>query len=64
MTSRHRVALVLVSRDHVGDTLTRYLPAATQSVGLPDAAGQGRAMNLRVWQHLHHTGRVVAARMA
>ncbi len=59
MTSRHSVGLVLVSRDHVGDTLARYLPAATQAVGLPDAAGQGRAMNLRVWRYLEATGRIV-----
>ena len=58
MASRHSVGLVLVSRDHVGDTLGEYLPSATQAVGLPDEAGRGHARNLAVWRRLVDEGRV------
>ncbi len=62
MTSRHRVGLVLVTRDHVPRTLAAYLPVADQAVGLPDEAGRGHAENLAVWSQLEHTGRVVPLR--
>jgi hypothetical protein len=60
MASRHTVALVIVSRDHVGETLDRYLPVAAQPVGQQDEAGRGRAQNLAVWTMLVDGGRVVA----
>jgi hypothetical protein len=60
MASRHRVGLVLVTRDHVPHTLAEYLPVADQAVGLPDEAGRGHAENLAVWAELERTGRVVA----
>lgn len=59
MTSRHRVGLVIVSRDHVGATLERTLPRAEQCLGQRDEAGRGRAQHLAVWRHLHENGRVV-----
>ncbi len=59
MASRHRVGLVLVTRDHVGRTLDEYLPVADQAVGLPDEAGRGHAQNLAVWRKLTAGGRVV-----
>jgi hypothetical protein len=61
MASRHRVGLVMVTRDHVGETLSTYLPVADQAVGLPDEAGRGHAQNLHVWELLAKGGRVVAA---
>ncbi len=62
MASRHRVGLILVSRDHVGATLREYLPAAEQAVGLPDENGRGHGQNLGVWQWLERNGRIVAVR--
>jgi hypothetical protein len=59
MASRHRVGLVLVTRDHVERTLDEYLPVADQAVGLPDEAGKGHAQNLSVWRRLAGEGRVV-----
>ena len=59
MASRHRVGLVLVTRDHVERTLEEYLPVADQAVGLPDEAGRGHAQNLAVWRKLREGGRVV-----
>jgi len=61
MASRHRVGLVVVTRDHVGETLAAYLPVADQAVGLPDEAGRGHAQNLAVWEQLARGGRVVRA---
>jgi AAA domain len=61
MASRHRVGLVLVSRDHLGQTLGEYLPVADQAVGLPDEAGRGHAQNLAVWRRLSEGGRVAKA---
>lgn len=59
MASRHRIGLVIVTRDHLGTTLEEYLPVADQAVGLPDEAGRGHAQNLAVWQQLTTEGRVV-----
>ncbi len=61
MASRHRVGLVLVSRDHLGATLRDYLPVADQAVGLPDEAGRGHAQNLAVWRQLSAGGRIALA---
>jgi hypothetical protein len=61
MASRHRVGLVLVTWDHVGETLAAYLPVADQAVGLPDEAGRGHAQHLQVWEQLANGGRVVGA---
>ncbi len=59
MASRHRVGLVLVSRDHVGATLEAHLPVADQALGLPDESGRGRRDNLDVWRRLETEGRRV-----
>jgi AAA domain len=59
MTSRHRVGLVILTRDHVGETLSDYLPVADQAVGLPDQAGRGHARHLLVWEQLMRGGRIV-----
>jgi hypothetical protein len=61
MTSRHRVGVVLVSRDHVGTTLEQTLPRAEQCLGQRDEAGRGRAQHRAVWEHLHANDRVVSA---
>jgi hypothetical protein len=58
MASRHQVGLVLVSRDHLGETLEEYLPVADQAVGLPDEAGRGHAQHLAVWEWLRGRGRI------
>jgi hypothetical protein len=60
MASRHRVGLVIVTRDHLPTTLAEHLPIADQAVGLPDDAGRGHAQNLAVWTQLAESGRVVA----
>jgi len=58
MASRHQAGLVLVSRDHVGDTLDEYLPSAQQAVGQPDLEGRGHAQNLEFWKALSESKRI------
>lgn len=57
MASRHQIGLVIVSRDHVGETLETYMPRAEQAVGLDDDAGRGHARNLGLWKSLEEQGR-------
>ena len=60
MAFRHRAGLIVVSRDHVHDTLERHIPAAEQAVGRPDLTGRGHWQNLRFWSTLRGADRVVA----
>lgn len=59
MASRHRAALIIVSRDHVGDTLARTIPSAAQAVGRPDVAGRGHKVHTDLWGALEREARVV-----
>lgn len=59
MASRHQAGLILVSRDHVPETLDGHLPLAEQAVGRPDVAGEGHARNLAFWGELERGGRLV-----
>jgi hypothetical protein len=61
MASRHKAGLVLVSRDHVGETLDEMITSAEQPVGRPDVAGRGHAQHLAFWDALVQGGRVVRA---
>lgn len=58
MASRHRVGVVLVSRDHVGATLEETLPVADQAVGRDDTSGRGIEQHLRLWSSLERAGRI------
>jgi len=49
MASRHQSGLIVVSRDHVNDTLTTHLPVAAQALGRPDTAGAGHDRHLGFW---------------
>lgn len=59
MASRHQVGLVIVSRDHVGETLGSLTPRAEQAVGLEDEAGRGHARHVALWRALEEAGRSV-----
>lgn len=41
MASRHQAACLFVTRDHIGRTLDRHLPSATQALGGADITGRG-----------------------
>ena len=61
MASRHLSGLIVVSRDHLGETLAGCIPAATQAVGRPDITGRGLSNNVRFWSALEERERVVLA---
>lgn len=64
MASRHRSALLIVSRDHVPTTLDHHVPQATQSPGLPDQVGSGHAAHKLFWDFHVKNERVFYASLA
>lgn len=52
MASRHEVGLLVVGRDHIGETLAKVLPAAEQPIGRPDIVAAGLQRHREFWQHL------------
>jgi hypothetical protein len=59
MASRHRIGVIVVGRDHVGQTLVDYIPSAAQPIGRPDIVGRGHDRHLRFWSQLQSQGRIV-----
>jgi hypothetical protein len=60
MASRHQVALIIVTRDHIGKTLTHFIPEATQAPGQPDISGRGHAAHSVFWKSLASVNRIFA----
>jgi len=60
MASRHQVALIIMTRDHVGKTLASFIPEATQAPGQPDVVGRGHAAHSIFWKSLESAGRIMA----
>jgi hypothetical protein len=60
MASRHQVALLVVTRDHLMPTLETHLPVADQPIGRADASGAGHSQNLSFWSALQKQNRIVA----
>ena len=61
MASRHRAGMIVLSRDHLRNTLDDYIPSAEQPVGRPDVTGRGLRDNLSFWSSLEEEGRTIAA---
>lgn len=61
MASRHQAAFIVLTRDHVGETLANFIPAAEQAPGRRDVVGRGHDSHLLFWQALVDQGRVVPA---
>ncbi len=61
MASRHRAGMVVVSRDHVRNTLDHHIPVADQPIGRPDANGLGHDQHIRFWDAIARTGGLHAA---
>lgn len=59
LLSRHQVGLVLLSRDHVGETLAGFAPVADQAVGAVDESGRGHSRHWGLWRQLEDAGRVL-----
>jgi len=60
MASRHLAGMLVLGRDHVGETLRSFIPSADQPLGRPDVAGRGLRDNLTFWEALEQRGRVVS----
>lgn len=58
MASRHQAGFILLTRDHVGETLRNYVPSAGQSPGRPDVVGRGHDAHLRFWSQLEAAGSI------
>ncbi|GIK78441.1 MAG: helicase [Actinomycetes bacterium] len=58
MASRHQAAHILITRDHVPETLANLVPSAEQAPGKPDAVGRGHDAHMRYWAMLEKEGRV------
>lgn len=52
MASRHQAGLLLLTRDHVGETLRNHVPKASQAPGRPDVVGRGHDAHLTFWERL------------
>jgi hypothetical protein len=61
MASRHQAGMIVLSRDHIGETLRSFIPMADQPLGRRDVAGRGLYDNESFWGRLESGGRVVAA---
>lgn len=61
MASRHRAGLIVVSRDHVRDTLDHHIPVADQPIGRPDLNGRGHDQHIRFWDAIARSGGLHAA---
>jgi hypothetical protein len=59
MASRHQGGLIIVGRDHIGDTLDHLIVGADQPIGRPDVAGRGHYQHLTFWNSLETNGRIV-----
>jgi hypothetical protein len=59
MASRHQAGFILLTRDHVGDTLRNYVPSAEQAPGRPDTVGRGHDAHLKFWTQMEQAGSVV-----
>lgn len=60
MASRHQVGLIILTRDHVGETLKRFIPSAGQAPGAPDTVGRGHHAHKSFWTELERAGRITA----
>jgi AAA domain len=60
MASRHQVGLIMITRDHVGETLNSFIPEAAQAPGAPDAVGRGHFAHTSFWNALEQDGRIFA----
>jgi hypothetical protein len=59
MASRHQGGFIIVSRDHVGDTLDGLIVSADQPIGRPDVAGRGHTQHIAFWGALDGLKRIV-----
>lgn len=59
-SARHQCGLILVTRDHIPDTLREHIVSAEQAVGCADVSGLGHHRHSRFWAQLAARDCVVA----
>lgn len=60
MASRHQIALILLSRDHINETVANTITFATQAPGQPDEAGRGRLAHANLLEMLKNNQRIIS----
>lgn len=60
MASRHLAGALILSRDHVSETLANVIPSASQPIGRADVSGRGLFDNLTFWKAMNDRERVVS----
>lgn len=60
MASRHQIGLILLSRDHITETVANTVTFATQAPGQPDESGRGRTAHSNLLGMLHANQRVIS----
>jgi AAA domain len=60
MASRHQAGFILLTRDHVVETLRNFVPSAGQAPGRPDVVGRGHDAHLKFWEQLEVAGAIAA----
>lgn len=59
MASRHQSACIIVTRDHVGETLATRLPSGDHALGANDVSGRGHAQHTSFWKYHDDRGLIV-----
>ena len=59
MASRHQSACIIVTRDHVGETLATRLPSGDHALGAVDVSGRGHAQHTSFWRYHEERGLIV-----
>jgi len=59
MASRHQSACIIVTRDHVGETLVTKLPSGDHALGANDVSGRGHAQHTSFWRYHEERGLIV-----
>jgi hypothetical protein len=59
MASRHQSACIIVTRDHVGETLVTKLPSGDHALGANDVSGRGHAQHTSFWKYHEERGLIV-----
>lgn len=59
MASRHQSACIIVTRDHVGETLVTKLPSGDHALGANDVSGRGHAQHTSFWKYHEERGLIL-----
>lgn len=60
MASRHQIGLIIVTRDHIEETLANTVTFATQAPGMPDETARGRRAHVDFLEALRQKKRFIS----